>query len=158
MQLLAQDTVTDLVTFEDYTLVKAFDFEPVKSVQDAVGRLNGDHEKLIALINSGLASEARNEAKKNADVWVVLPDGVTQAALDLTKAEKFTGVPGDSKKLNTTILTMAKSFFGFSKEQSKADKESARQSAIDMIKSNPVMLAGIQKTCARAANLEPDSE
>jgi hypothetical protein len=56
-------------------------------------------------------------------------------------------------------LTLAKTVFGFSKSMSREEKSTAKDSALEMIKTTPAIKAGLQKSAAiKKAESTEDTE
>lgn len=155
VKIYSQQTITDLQSFEQITVAKPVEFTPVTTAAEALARLSGNHEMFIGLLNAGLAAQTRNESKNDPNGWYIVPEGSQSATLDYDKAESFKGVLGDKELFNAGILNMAKSFFGYSKELSAEDKAKTKQQAIDMVKGNVVLLAGVQKNWALKPSADP---
>lgn len=140
-QVPMQKTFFDLATFADVTLKKSFDFTPVASVDEALSRLGNDAKRLIEIVNEGLINEQRRTEYQNADGWQAVDE-------DGDIVGPFTGVPADSKVVNDMVLKMAKYVFGYSKDMTAEQKRAAREQAIEFIKSNETIKAGLQKSAA----------
>jgi hypothetical protein len=144
MALQVQKTVFDLETFEEVTLVKEFEFSPVTSIEDALSRLGNDGEKLLKVLNDGLIDETRNRVREDNDGWHTFDE---EKEGEINGA--FTGKIADQKSVNNLVLTLAKTVFGFTKDMSKDQKRAAKSSAMEMIKSNESIKAGLQKSAVR---------
>lgn len=136
-----QDTVFDLDTFAEITLVKDVPKPSVATVDEALEMLANDSAKLISVINKGLESEARKAAKND-------PSGFKVLSEDGEVGGDFAGTPADITKVNSLVLTMAKTVFGFSKDQTPDEKRAAKDSAKAMIQGNAQIREGLKKTAA----------
>lgn len=142
-----QKSLFDLESFDDVTLVKVGTFEPVSDVASALQRLGGDSTKLLAAINAGLEDEAKKALRNTPDGWHTFK--VDEAGEETNEVNgPFTGQVADAKKVNTLVLTLAKSVFGFSKDMTKVQKAEAKEQAKTMIKDTPAIRAGLAKTAA----------
>lgn len=142
-----QKSLFDLDSFEEVTLVKEGDFTAPTSVQDALHRLGGDSGKLIAVIADGMKAEEMRKLRSTGDGWSTFKKD--ESGEDTTEINgAFTGKVADSKKVNTLVLTLAKSVFGFGKDMTKEQKKAAKDSAVDMIKNSPPIREGLAKTAA----------
>ena len=137
---MTEKTLFDLSTFEEVTLYKEVAASPVSSVQDALARLGGDSNKLLAVINDGLLAEATREARLSPEGWF--------AKDDEDKLIAFEGVPANAKKVNGLVLNLAKSVFGFGKDMTKDQKRDAKTAAKDMIKNTTAIREGLAKNAA----------
>lgn len=135
-----QRTVTDVETFDDVTLVKDVPFTPVTSVNEAMGVLGNNADKLLQIINSGLQSEIRAQ---NSDVysgdWSTLND-------DGSIGAPYTGTPVNKEAVNPLVRTLAATVFGYSPELPIEQKREIKEKALAMIKSTPAILEGLKKT------------
>ena len=61
---------------------------------------------------------------------------------------EFAGIIADPKKVNAVVLTMAKTVFGFSKDQSKDEKRKSKEQAKDFVRSNDAIRNGLKKSAA----------
>ena len=136
-----QRTIFDLDSFEEVTLVKTIEFEPVASVQDALVALGNDSAKLLEVINDGLLAEKRRIAGGEAGDWHTFTDeGEVNGP--------FTGTPANMKAVNALTLTLAKTVYGFNGDMTKDQKRTAKESARAMIASTPAIREGLKKTAA----------
>lgn len=140
-----QKTQFDLAQFDDVTLVKTGEFEPVTDVQGALARLGGDTAALNAVINAGLKAKAMQALRESADGWhtyKVDAEGETTEEVN----GPFAGQLADIKVVNGLVLSLSKSVFGFNKDMSKDQKRAAKEQAKEFIKSNPAIREGLAKT------------
>lgn len=139
-----QKSVFDLDSFDEMTLVKEFEFSPVASVEEAVSRLGGDSAKLLEVLNDGLREEVRSQIRNTDDGWHTFsednPDEING---------EFTGTIADPKAVNSLVLTLAKTVFGFSKELTKEQKRAAKESAKSMIRDSEPIKSGLRKSAAK---------
>ena len=134
-------TLFDLDTMSDVTLFKSVEFTPVTSTKEALERLQNNAEKFLKVINDGLESEAARAAKEDNSIpWMVENDEGESVA--------FEGTPADSKAVNGLVLNLAKSVFGYTKESSKDEKRTAKESALQMVKNTPAIVEGLKKNAA----------
>jgi hypothetical protein len=140
---LTTKKVKNLDTFEDVLLAKTVPtVPPVVSVEEALHRVGNDHKKLLSLIQEGLQADAIEQARNSNDGWFE-----TDEDGDPTDVE-FTGTAADSKVVNFAILNVAKIMFDFDAATTKEQKREAKKLAAEEIKSNPRMLASLQKRAA----------
>lgn len=136
-----QDTVFALETMEEITLVKESDFVPVTTAKDALDRLGNDPVAFLAIINDGLESAAKKALKNDSAIaWMQETDD--------GKLVPFSGTVANMKAVNGLTLTLAKSVFGYTKEASLDEKRAAKASALEMIRTTPAIVAGLQKNAA----------
>ena len=136
--LLVTSRIFDLSTFEEVEVGKLLDFTPVASIEEALEELDVE---LLKVINKGLLEIAKAKARKETSGWHTFDE-------DGSLNGEFTGQPADMKKVNSLVLTMAKTVFGFSKEMSKDEKRAAKANAKSLIQSNEAIKAGLMKTAA----------
>ena len=142
-----QRTVFDLNDFAEVLLVKETSYTPVESIEAALAAVGNDSAKLLAVVNDGLRAETRRQAASTPENWHTFDEeGEINGA--------FGGVMADVKKVNATVLTLAKNVFGYSKELDKAAKRAAKDAAINLIKGNQVIRDGLTKTAALGADEE----
>lgn len=145
-ELTITDAVFDLDTFEEVTLQKKVLFTPIKDQDAALTMLSTDGEKMLRIINKGLEAELRSVEKKNPAGFQVVEDG------DL-KGE-YTGTPANMANVNSLVLTMAKTMYGFSKDLSPEAKRTAKDAAKDFIRSQPAIKENLKKQAAASAEVE----
>lgn len=147
-------TILDLDTFEDVTLYKDVPFTPVTSTEEALTRLGNDAAKFLAIVNEGLGAETRRNGANDPSIpWLEMDEKGVKTP--------FTGTPADSMKVNATVLNIAKSVFGYTsvkdgktedeKNKIRTANQAAKQAAMDLIKSTPVMFEGLKKNAAASA-------
>lgn len=140
---LTTKKVKNLETFEDVLLAKTVPtVPPVVSVEEALRRVGNDHKKLLSLIQEGLQADAIESARDSNDGWFETDDDG-----DPTEVP-FTGTAADSKVVNFAVLSVAKMMFDFDSATTKEQKREAKKLAAEEIKSNPRMLASLQKRAA----------
>jgi hypothetical protein len=132
-----QKSLFDLDTMSTVTLVKPYEFEPVSDVKSALARIDNDTAKLVAIINRGLQSFQDEAVKADSNI----PWKVEDEEGNLTD---FTGTPADDKAVNALVLNMAKASFGYLKATDSDAKRASKQAALDFIKSQPVLIAGMK--------------
>lgn len=139
-----QRTVFDLNTFNDVLLKKVVTL-PAKpaSVEEALAAVGNDKEKLLTVIYEGLvADHVETESAKM--------DGFQTVGEDGELAGPYTGKFADeaiSKNINGAILNLAKAFSHGSWDSMNADqKRNLKNQAVEMIRSNPAMVASIAGT------------
>lgn len=127
--LKRQQTLYNLDTMEEVTLVKTGEFVPVTTVEQAMARLNGNTEKFLEVLNVGLEDIAGVDLKNDpAKPWQELQDDGTVVP--------FTGTVGDQSIVTALIYTLAKSF-GYTKEMPKAEKDKLKEDAKVTIRDTP---------------------
>lgn len=133
-------SVFDLDTMDEVSLVKTAEFSPATSAKEAMERLNNNPEAFLAAINEGLLTQAKQALKKDtSSPWqTVDEDGKVVGA--------FSGTPANSKGVNTLILTLAKTIFGYAKDAKLEDKRAAKESALEMVRGNPQMKEGLKRS------------
>ena len=136
-----QKTVFDLDSFDEVTLVKEFEYAPVETIEDALARLGNDSAKLLEVLNDGLREEVRAQIRETSTGWHTFDDEKPEEING-----EFAGTVADPKSVNALVLTLAKTVFGFSKDLTKEQKRSAKESAVDMIRSNDAIKAGLRKS------------
>lgn len=148
--LRVQNSFFDIKQFDDVTVVKDVTFQNVTSVDEAVARLGGSAEKLIAAINDGLKAEARREARATSNGWFVKND-------DGTMGESYASAGGsavDGKKVSKFITDMAKGMFY---AVYKTDKAAAKDKVREFIKATPAVLEGLKASAAITENDETEA-
>lgn len=139
---ISLDTFDTIKLYRDYTVP-----EPVTSVEDALSRLGHDHAKLLAVISDGLKAAIQNEARTATDGWYQLGDGDAK--------EPFDGQLADSEDVNPVVLMFAKLSFGYDEAKTPEERKAAKTSAFEYVKSDPKIVASLQKKAsARAAKAE----
>ena len=141
----------DLVSFSDVILYKDVPVvAEVSSVNEALARLGNDHNKLLKIITAGLQEAAVDEARKSQESWMLMDE-------DRKPTDSvFEGMLADPSDVNPAILMFAKLMFGFeeidSKDSKSAElKRASKDKARDYIKSQPDMLASLQKKAQAAS-------
>jgi hypothetical protein len=134
-------SVFDLDTMSDVTLFKNLEFSPVNSTQEALAAVGGDAKKFLAIINEGLRQHVRESAKSDSSIpWMQeQEDG---------EPTQFGGTPADTKAVNSLVLTLAKTIFGYSKDSTNEAKASAKASAMQMISTNEQIKKGLKENAA----------
>lgn len=155
-QEFKQAQVTDLNTLTAVTLRKYFSFEPVPDSADfmaqVLARLGNDTKRLQRIINDGLLSEQREAVVSDASIpWQTIDDKGKVVG-------PFTGLPANQKLINGTILSIAKSSFGFNKKMTAEEKADAKEQAKEAIRTSPVIMAGLKKQAAAAPLVTEDEE
>ena len=141
MQLRVPSSVFDLDTMDEVSLIKTKEFTPAVDAREAHQRLGGDAEKFLAVINEGLASFERKALKNSTDIpWEVADEDGNSTG------KAFSGTPANSKGVNTLVLTLAKTIFGYAKDAKVEDKRAAKESALEMIRGNEAMKAGLKRS------------
>jgi hypothetical protein len=136
----------DLSTFEDVTLYKDVPRpHVVDSIQAALAALGNDHNRLMEIVNSGLASAAVENARTSDAGWLKLDDDGKPTQ------ETFDGQLASNEVVNPTVLLFAKNNFDYDRAETPEAKRAAKQSAKDLIRSMPKVLEGLQKRSAAAA-------
>lgn len=138
-----QRTLFDLDTMEEVLVVKSVPFTNVASTSEALERLGNNAEKFLEVINRGLRAEIANSVVKNE----AIPWNVEDEEGKLTP---FTGTLVDAKTVNTLALNMAKSIFGYSKEQPIEKRREAKAAALNVIKNTEVIRENFKKQAKEA--------
>lgn len=139
-----QKAIFDLQSFEDITLWKEYQFTPVNDMQEALARLGNDAKRVLAIVNQGLEGVARTEAQQKPDGWRTFTEAGEENG-------PFTGTMADRLAVNALVLTLAKTVFGWDKDDDNDTKKAKKLQAVEMIKSNDAIRAGLQKSAAVAA-------
>jgi hypothetical protein len=149
--LKRQREIFDLNTMDEVLLIKKGTFAQVESLEEAKMRVGGDTEKFLSIINEGLKAEAgRAMVNDPAVPWLVEDEEGNTTPFD--------GKPADKKIVGGLILNLAKSVFGYAKGLAPAEKKAAKESAMEMIKTNEVMKAGLIKNAAAQSAASGSSE
>lgn len=142
--IVVESTIFDLAAFEEVQVGKVIEYVPVTTIDEALAKLGNDSNKLLAVVNDGLLEEAKKNARKDPSGWHTFDD-------DDKLNGPFDGQPADMKKVNSLVLTLAKTVFGFSKDLTKDQKRESKESAKSLIQGNEAMRAGLQKSAAIGA-------
>jgi hypothetical protein len=132
-----QKSLFDLDTMSTLVLVKPYTFTPVSDAKSALERVGNDTFKFLEIINRGLQSFQDEAVKADS----AIPWKVEDEEGNLTD---FTGTPADDKAVNALVLNMAKASFGYLKAKDADEKRASKQAALDFIKSQPVLIAGMK--------------
>lgn len=134
-------TVFDLDTMSEVTLIKNVAFAPVSNSAEALARVGNDAGKFLAIINDGLRQHVRESAKSDNSIpWL--------QENDEGETTEFAGTPADSKAVNSLVLTLAKTIFGYSKDADLKAKQAAKENAMKMIASNEAIRNGLKENAA----------
>lgn len=140
MQLTVTSSVFDLDTMDEVSLVKTAEFQPATSAKEAMERLNNNPEAFLAAINEGLLTQAKSVLKKDtSNPWNAIDE-------EGKVIGPFSGTPANSKAVNTLVLTLAKTIFGYAKENSLDSKRAAKADSLEMIRGNEQMKAGLKRS------------
>lgn len=142
-----QKTVFDLESFGERTLVKDFTMIPVTSYQEFLSRIGNDTAKAIELFNVALTSEARETARNSEDGWHTFKLDENGDETD-ERNGVYSGTAADPKTVNTLVLTLAKTVFGYNKDAKIEAKRAAKEKAAAMIKGNPEIREGLKASMA----------
>ncbi len=141
-------TIFDLSTMDEVTLVKAVpDFIPAENSAEVLARVGNDSVKLLAIMNDGLRAAEREAVAANSEPFHTYELDESGEPTDKVNGP-FTGIAADSGKVNALILTLAKTVFAYSKGMSKDEKRTAKASAMEMVRTNDAIKAGLQKSAA----------
>ena len=136
-----RSTIFDLDSMSEVTLIKTVEFEPVKTTAEALARVGNDAAKFLEMVNSGLRDHVRESAKSDSNIpWL--------QENEEGETVEFAGTPADSKAVNSLVLTLAKTIFGYSKDSTADQKRKAKDSAMTMIASNEAIRAGLKENAA----------
>lgn len=142
-----QKGLFDLDSFQEVTLYKEGEFTPVSSTQEALARVGNDSSKFLALVNEGLRAEYQRDLRSTADGWFTEDE-------DTNARTPFTGTIANIKAVNSLVLTLAKTVFGYSKDLSSEAKKAAKESAMNMVASTPAIKEGLKKSAALTSDNE----
>lgn len=145
--------VFDLDTFTEKTLTKDFTVAPVATYQEFLERLGNDTSKVIDLLNVALISQARETARLSENGWNEFATDENGEETDKV-AGPFSGTPADTKTVNSLVLTLAKTVFGYNKDAKIEVKRASKDKAIAMIKGNDEIRAGLKASMTQAAAAE----
>lgn len=139
-----QKTIFDLDSFEEVTLVKTPEpMVEVSSIEELQTRLGNDTSKLLKVINDGLEEEYRKQYEADPEKpWHTFDD-------EGEPNGEFTGVMAEQKAVNSLVLTLAKTVFGFNKDMTREQKKASKESAKEMIKANDAIKQGLRKSAAK---------
>lgn len=141
-------TIFDLNTMDEVTLVKTVpDFVAAENSAEVLARVGNDSAKMLALMNDGLRLAEREAVEKNSDPWHTYKVDESGEVTDEVNGP-FDGLAADSMKVNALKLTLAKTVFAYSKSMTKDEKRAAKESALEMIRTNDAIKAGLQKSAA----------
>jgi len=132
-------SVFDLDKMDEVSLIKSTEFSPATSAQEAMQRLGNDPEKFLAAINEGLLTQAKQSLKNDGTPWTAIDE-------EGKPVGPFSGTPANSKSVNTLVLTLAKTIFGYTKDASVEEKRASKESALEMIRGNEAMKAGLKRS------------
>jgi len=137
----------DLDSFTDLTLVKNWQFTPVKDTTEALARLGNDSSKFLSIINEGLMAEQNRQVRDSNGDWKQKDDEG-----NLTDPPS-TFTPVDRDDYNALVRQLAISVFGYTvgrdlDDATKAKNNAAREAAKSMIKSTEVIRDGLKKQMA----------
>lgn len=136
-----QSTLFDLDTMEEVLVLKTVPFTDVTRTEEALERLGNNADRLIAVINRGLRAEIAQDIKRDTNIpW--------QIENEEGNLVDFTGTLVDAKTVNTLALNMAKSIFGYSKEQPIEKRREAKAAALNVIKNTEVIRENFKKQAA----------
>lgn len=141
VMIRVEKQIFDLKSFEEVPVVKEASFTPAESVEAALTTLGNSNDRLLAVINKGLQSELKRTLKNDPDGWHTYDD---EGAVN----GEFDGQPADVKKVNSLVLTLAKTVYGFTKDMPIEAKRAAKENAIKMIKETEAIRAGLAKSAA----------
>lgn len=149
-------TIFDLSTMDEVTLVKSVpDFIPAENSSEVLARVGNDSAKMLALMNDGLRLAEREAVAANSDPFHTFKLDESGEPTDEVNGP-FTGIAADSGKVNALTLTLAKTVFAYSKSMTKDEKRAAKTSALEMIRTNDAIKAGLQKSAALPATKVED--
>src|ERR1035437_1125296 len=144
--------VFDLDSKGEVTVRKVGDFTPVENMEQFVQRLNSDAALILRLANKALENYTEDQLSADSNVpW----QQVEEDENGNETLVPFSGTllsPEKSKGLNATVINLAKVIFGYAKQMIPTDavanreaKKAAKQSALNMILSNPAAIEGLRK-------------
>lgn len=130
--------VFDLESFESVRLAKDVVLDPpVTSIEEALGRVGNDAAKLLKILNDGLIQETITAAEETPGFLVFDEENKTLGG-------EFTGQSANEDAVKTLVLSIAKGVFGYEKSKPVEAKRAAKESAMNLIKSNEQMRAGLK--------------
>ena len=151
-KLEVRKSVFDLDSKGEVTVVKIGEFSPVSTMEEFVSRLSNNAAAILQIVNDGLEKYTENQITSDAAVpWQLVEE-------DETGAETFAPFTGTlisaekSKQLGATVINIAKLMFSYAKqmvpgsvEENRKAKAAAKQSALEMILSNPAAVESLRK-------------
>ena len=141
-------TIFDLATMDEVTLVKAVpDFIPAENSAEVLARVGNDAVKLLAIMNDGLRAAEREAIANNSEPFHTYELDESGEPTDKINGP-FSGIAADSTKVNALVLTLSKTVFGYAKSMTKEEKRAAKASALEMVRTNDAIKAGLQKSAA----------
>lgn len=139
----------NLDTFDSVKLVKVGTFEPVETLEAAQARVGGDLAKLISLLNDGLKSHAQETLRTSAEPWHTYKKDETGEDTEEINGV-FEGTLADEKAVDTLVLGMAKSVYGYKKDMTPEQKRASKEKAMELIKNTEPIREGLKES-AKAA-------
>ena len=144
--------VFDLDSKANVIVVKTGDFEPVTTMAQFTERLGNDASKILSIINDGLEKYTESQLASDTSVaWQIVDEDESGNEV----LAPFTGTLLSAKKsagLNATVINLAKLMFGYAKqmvpgdaEKNRTAKKAAKESALNMILSNPAAIEGLKR-------------
>src|ERR1017187_3363204 len=144
--------VFDLDSKANVIVVKTGDFEPVTTMAQFTERLGNDASKILSIINDGLEKYTESQLASDTSVaWQIVDEDESGNEV----LAPFTGTLLSAKKsagLNATVNNLAKLMFGYAKqmvpgdaEKNRTAKKAAKESALNMILSNPAAIEGLKR-------------
>jgi hypothetical protein len=144
--------VFDLDSKGEVTVRKVGDFTPVENMEQFVQRLNSDAALILKLANKALENYTEDQLSADSNVPWQLVEEDENGNESLSPFSGTLLSPEKSKGLNATVINLAKVIFGYAKQMVPGDvnanreaKKAAKQSALNMILSNPAAIEGLRK-------------
>lgn len=150
--------IFDLDKFTDIRIVQTVDFTPVTNVDEVLERLTNESDRFIKIVNDGLLEEAKREARRKpleSGLWhTYTSDSNDNQVINGV----YNGIAADLKKVNATVLSLAKTIFGFNGDMSKDQKRKAKADAKAFIQSNETIREGLKKNAALDMSQDDEDE
>ena len=152
-QLRATRAIFDLKSKGEVELVKVSEFTPVSSIEEGLAALQNDANAILGVFNAGYKEYLQSQLKDNSTVsWKVSEIDEETGEESLSDFDGYECNPDRWKNLQSTVVNLARTLFGYSKvmvpgnkeEHAKAKRESKAQ-ALAMILSTPAAIEGLKK-------------
>lgn len=142
------NSIFDLATMDELTLVKEGEFTPVASADEALARVGNDTKRFLQIINEGLLTDATRALREDESVaWSAVDD--EGKAVDMSQV-----IPANQKAVNGLVLNLAKTIYGFNKDMTKEEKRAAKDKSVDFIRANDAIKEGLKKNAAGPVEAE----
>lgn len=136
-----QRTIFDLDTFTEVTVLHDREAAPeIVSIDQALSLLGNDSKALFAIIQEGLDAEIGRKVGESVDGWYTKDDE--------GNAAPFAGTRADTDAVNSLVLTLCKTVFGWNKDLTLDQKKALKAQAMTMIQNTPAIKDGLKKSAA----------